>query len=300
MKIATTTGDFGAYSNSMAYTIDLMEQTPFRHLDSNLGTKPLKDNGFLENDWLEKVKKLREYAASKGMDFVQAHAPMGRPLVKDEAYEDFLFMTKRSVEVAHYLGSGNIVVHSGYRLGISKEQCFEENKKFYEEILKVAEPLGICILTENFNKMCVENMYWVDNVADELALIEYVDHPLLQACWDTGHGNMQDTTQYEAVTTLGEHLRALHVQDNLGNDDHHMAPFCGTLDLDSLMRGLQKVNYSGYFTFESGRMLLPKGTRKREFEDGVLEQAPLDIKLDAERLLYKIGEHVLRSYNCLG
>ena len=71
MKIATTTGDFGAYSNSMAYTIDLMEQTPFRHLDSNLGTKPLKVNGFLEDDWLEKVKKLREYAASKGMDFVQ-------------------------------------------------------------------------------------------------------------------------------------------------------------------------------------------------------------------------------------
>ena len=102
------------------------------------------------------------------------------------------------------------------------------------ELLPLAEECGICLLTENFNKMCVPDMYWVDSAQDERELIDYVDHPLLQGCWDTGHGNMQATSQREAVNLLGSRLRALHVQDNLGNEDHHFAPFFGTMDIDSL------------------------------------------------------------------
>ncbi len=76
-----------------------------------------------------------------------------------------------------------------------------------------------------------------------LQLIDFVARPLFHACWDTGHGNMQETTQYEALTILNEHVYALHVQDNLGNNDDHFAPFFGNMDIDSLMRGLKMINY---------------------------------------------------------
>lgn len=297
MKLATTTGDFGNYANTLEEIVEIMAQTSFRCIDCGLGAAVFDKNPELRQDnWLDAAKRLKECAEKHGMQFVQAHAPMGRPLVKDDKYEEFLFLTKRSMEIAAALGIPNIVVHSGYREGISKEQCFQENKLFYDELLHLAEEININVLTENFNKMCVPNMYWMDNAPDERELIDLVNHPLFHACWDTGHGNMQELSQYDALSILGEHVYALHVQDNLGNDDHHMAPFMGTLDADSLMRGLTKIGYKGYFTFEATRMIMSSQSRRQTVENGPKAKLPLSLKIKAENLLYEIGEFMIQDY----
>ena len=297
MKIATTTGDFGNYANTLEEIVAIMAKTSFRCIDCGLGVATFEKNPELRQDnWLDAVKRLKDTAEGYGMEFVQAHAPMGRPLVKDENYEEFMFLTKRSMEVAAALGIPNIVVHSGYRLGISKEQCFQENKLFYDELLQLAEKININVLTENFNKMSVPDMYWMDNAPDERELIDLVDHPLFHACWDTGHGNMQELSQRDALKTLGEHVYALHVQDNLKIDDHHMAPFMGTLDVDSLMTGLAEIGYKGCFTFEATRMIMPSQSRRQTIENGPKAKLPLELKIKAENLLYEIGEFMIRDY----
>jgi len=296
LKLATTTSDFGRYADSYAQILCLLEKTPFRYLDCGMSTAMLRKNpDLLGAGWQDAAKRLREQAESRGMAFVQAHAPMGRPLVKNADYEEFLFLTKRSVEIAHCLGAENIVVHSGYRPEISKQQCFAENKAFYELLFRVAEPLGIHILTENFDKMCDPTTYWVDNARDQRELIDYVNHPLFHGCWDTGHGNLQQTTQREGLRILGEHVYALHVQDNLGTADQHYAPYFGSMDLDSLMAGLEEIQYEGYFTFESGNLLLPETVRRQEIAGGSLAKPPVHLKLEAECLLYHIGEYILRT-----
>ena len=165
-------------------------------------------------------------------------------------------------------------------------------------ILAEAEKYGVYILVENFNKMHVENVYWIDNAPDLLALIKYVDHPLFRAVWDTGHANMQEMPQDEALRLLGDHVKALHVQDNNGKKDQHVAPFFGTLNVDSLMKGLKDVGYNGYFTFEANRFFLP-GSKRRPFEqDGRLIDAPLGLRIKGEKLLYEIGKTILSSYGC--
>lgn len=297
MKLATTTSDFEGYNLSIEQIVDIYAKTNFRHIDCGIEGDFIQNNpAFFQSGWEYETKKLLEYANKRGILFVQAHSPIGKPLLKDENYENFIFTTKRSIEISALLGIKNIVVHSGYLPNISKEECFEKNKKFYEELLILAEKYNVNILTENFNKMCINGTYWVDSAKDEKELVEYVNHPLFHACWDTGHGNLQETTQFEALNILGKDVYALHVQDNFGKQDQHLAPFCGCMDMDSLMRGLNNIGYKGYFTFESTNFFLPKSMRKEQFADGVLKSPSLEIKGLSENLLYEIGKYVLTSY----
>ena len=233
-----------------------------------------------------------------GLKFVQAHSPLGRPLVFDDEHEEFIRLTKQSITAAAYLGIPNIVVHSGYAKDMPKAETFKQNKLFYEDILKVAEKHGITVLTENFNKMFDEHYYWVDSAENLSELIEYIDHTLLKAGWDVGHGNLQELPQHEALKILGDKVRALHIQDNMGNDDHHTFPFTGTLNFDSIMHGLRDINYKGYFTFEADNMPASASRRRKFEEDTRCLQLPVEFRRKYESILYDIGRFILTKYNC--
>ena len=271
-------------------------QAGFHYLDYNFCTDYKKGNGVYAENWEEYLDDIRRQEDILGVRFVQAHAPMGTPLA--DASGDFVRATIRSIESCGMLGIDRLVVHSGYRKNITREQTFLENKVFFEKLFPVAEKYGVNILVENFNKMYIEDMYWIDNAADLRDFIDFADHPLLHACWDTGHGNMQEMPQDEALRILGHHVYALHVQDNYGDKDTHMAPFFGTLNLDSLMNGLKDIDFRGYFTFESGNIFLHPSKRRPFEADCRLLRAPLALRIQAEKLLYEIGKCTLEAYDC--
>lgn len=298
MKLATTTGDFSAYSRSQTDCIDWIHQAGFRYLDYNFGTDYADHSGSMTDEWQSYLAQVLEFARARGMQFVQAHSPMGSPIIKNDQYPAFIAATKRCIESCAVLGIPNLVVHSGYESGLTKEEAFDRNRDFFLDLLAVAERCGVNILVENFNKMYKPDVYWIDNAADLRALIDYVDHPLFHAVWDAGHGNMQDMPQDESLRILGHHVRALHIQDNYGDSDIHLAPFFGTLNLDSLMHGLQDINYQGYFTFESGNILLPASKRRPYETDTRLKRAPLDLRIKAEQFLYESGKCILNAYDC--
>lgn len=296
MKLATTTGDFRAYTDSQSEIIQHLHAAGFRYIDYSFSNDYYYKNGAYSADWSDYSIALKEQAAALGMQFVQAHAPMGRPIEKGN--RTFVEDTIRCIEVCHLLGIPNLVVHSGYEKFISVEECFARNKDFFLQLLTVAEQYNINILVENFNKMWDKDTYWVDNAADLLKMIEYIDHPLCHAVWDTGHGNLQEMPQHEELKLLGKHVMALHIQDNSGNNDEHLIPFQGTLNLDSVMHGLAEIGYNGYFTFESRSTFLPADRRREFAEDTRLSQIPLALRIQEEHLLYEIGKFILTSYNC--
>ena len=295
MKLATTTGDFSAYAATQEECIAHIAKTDFRYLDYNFGMDYNRKIGIYGADPKKHLESVLHTAEENGMRFVQAHSPMGKPLAEDNGA--FIEDTIKCVYACKTLGIPNLVVHSGYLPGLSVEETFALNKVFYRPLLSAAEECGVNILVENFNKMHVEGLYWIDNAPDLLALIEYVDHPLFHAVWDVGHANMQEMPQDEALRLLGKHVYALHVQDNLGNSDAHMAPFFGSTSLDAVMHGLLDIGYDGYFTFESGNIFLPTGKKRPYDADKRLLRAPLSLRLKAEQFLYEIGKCVLEAYD---
>ena len=224
MKLATTTGDFTSYGASQQESLRYIRQAGFKYADYNFGPDYSKRDGVYSADWQAHLADVKRTADELGVKFVQAHSPMGMPIARGDYHTQFVKDTQRCIESCAALGIDRLVVHSGYEMGISKEECFDRNKDFFMELLTFAEPYGVNILVENFNKMCIEGMYWVDNAPDLRAMIDYVDHPLFHAVWDAGHANMQEMPQDEALRILDSHVYALHVQDNLGDDDTHMAP----------------------------------------------------------------------------
>jgi len=294
MKLATTTADFGAYSTSQFEAMGHIRDAGFRYVDYNFGMDYRAKSGIYAENTKDYVKKIRAFTEEKGLTLIQAHAPMGTPLAPEN--EAFWEDTVKCIDFCGETGIPNLVVHSGYLPDISKEECFEKNRRFFCYLLKRAEAYGVNILVENFNRMTKKNVYWVDNAPELLELIQYVDHPLFHAVWDTGHGNLQEMPQDQALAILGSQVRALHVQDNMGVRDEHRAPLFGTMNLDSLMTGLKNIAYSGYFTFEATRFFLPP-KEKRAFDGGnLLSLPPLSLRLEGEKMLYKIGETILKAY----
>ena len=296
MKLATTTGDFGGYTNSQIQALRYVREAGFQYADYNFGMDYKHRNGVYSEHYEEYFARVDAAAAEIGVRLIQAHAPMGTPLNDPDG--SFLADTLRCVDACGAWGIPNLVVHSGYTHGLTVEQTFDANKAFFMPLLERAEQYGVNILVENFNKMSVPGLYWIDNATDLLGLIEYVNHPLFHAVWDAGHANLQEMPQDEELRLLGSHVRALHIQDNRGDHDAHLLPFLGTMSMDAVMHGLLDIGYEGYFTFEVGG-IFSTAEQKRPFaKDSRLAKAPLSLRLAADRYMYELGKCVLTEYGC--
>lgn len=293
MRLATTTLDFAKYTCCQTEALDHIRKAGFRYADYSFGKDYDHRSGIYSGDdgYFDRVAQA---ADDLGIRLIQAHAPMGKPL--DDPDGQFLADTLRCVEACGKWGIPNLVVHSGYLPDLSKEDTFLRNKAFFLPLLEAAEPYGIHILVENFNKMYKPNVYWIDNAADLLTMIEIVDHPLFHGVWDTGHANLQPMPQHEELRLLGSHVKALHIQDNLGIKDQHLLPFHGTTDMDSVMQGLQDIGYEGFFTFEVGKFFDSGIPRRADAANRRLPAPDIALQDAAERYLYELGRTILESY----
>ena len=298
MKLATTTGDFSGYTSSQAEALRYIREAGFGYADYNFGTDYRNRTGVYGAQYEAYFEEIARAADALGIRLVQAHSPMGAPIAADNAA--FIQDTLRCVDACGAWGIPNLVVHSGYLPNLSREQTFLRNREFFLPLLEAAEPWGVNILVENFNKMYKPDVYWIDNATDLRRMIDMVDHPLFHAVWDAGHANMQDTPQDEELALLGSHVRALHIQDNCGGkeEDSHLLPFLGTMSMDAVMHGLQKIDYKGYFTFEVAGIFTPADKKRPYPADTRLAAAPLALKRAAERFLYETGRCILESYGC--
>ena len=299
MKIATTTGDFGFFCRNDEERIYELHRAGFRYIDLSMYSLS-PDSVYMNEGWEEEAQKIKKVANELGMTFVQAHSPGGNPLSSDEAHVDFLLKsTIRSIEICANLGIKNTVVHNGRKEGITKEEWFKLNKEFYNKLLPTAEKYGVNVLCENSTSVNIEGYYYANSGKDMREFIEYVNHPNFHVCWDTGHANCEGS-QYEEIMALGEHLYAIHYNDNHGKADEHILPYFGTLNHDEVINALLDVGYKGYFTLECDSSLRqPKcwlGDRRAFERDKRALVPPYFMQQDIEKLLYKTAKYLLEQY----
>ena len=297
MKLATMTSDFRLYTKKDEEKLTELYDAGFRCIDLSLYSEEIKV--YMGDDWKERLKRLKAHADSLGMEFVQAHSPGGNPLKKDERWENLVNSTIRSIEVCGELGIKNTVVHFGYDKGVSKDESFEKNCEFFRLLLPTAERCGVNVLAENSTKANMGERYYPNSAKDLLEFLDFVDHPMLHVCWDTGHANCEGA-QYDEIMTLGDELYAIHYNDNHGKKDEHLIPYFGTLNHDEVINALIDSGYKGYFTFECGSSLITPqywlGGR-REFDRDTRTLHPeLFMQRQLEKLLYDTGKHLLSTY----
>jgi len=80
-------------------------------------------------------------------------------------------------------------------------------------------------------------------------------------CLDTGHSLMLGKDMRNFIHTIGPRLKALHLNDNDGNDDLHTLPYTGKLDWERTANALRDVGYRNTVNFELGLGQFPAQTR---------------------------------------
>ena len=300
MKIASTTGDFKTLpKDDHLERVRHVAKAGFKYIDLSFYDIDKKNSPFMLDSYKEYVDNLKSLANRLGIKYVQAHLPNCNPLDK-ENFDEYCKCTIRTIEVCGLLGIENAVIHTGWMDGITKEQYFEMNLEALKPLFPVMEEYNVNVLIENSTKSNMGEKYYFLTGADMKEFIEYVNHPLLHACWDLGHANIEGH-QYEDIMVLGDDLRAIHVHDNNGKGDQHVALFTGTLNIDEVITALIDSGYKGYFTFEADCAVSFGQTwhlNRRIFEKNTrLFNPTTDMYDAAEKFLFEMGKACLTAYN---
>lgn len=155
-----------------------------------------------------------------------------------------------SLEVAAELGAQKVVLHPSIVFGMGsfvmdtvKDYFFE----FLEEMVAAANGLKLTI--------CIENMMPRNLLGVEPADFEEIFkmYPTLQMTLDTGHANINapaGSRLLELVERFGNRLGHIHISDNLGKRDDHLAVGQGTVDFSTLISRLVELGYDDTITLE--------------------------------------------------
>lgn len=299
MKIATTIGEVYSCVKTPAEAVRCYYGSGFKYLDYSFYSIHKRENSpyLLDSDslWKAEVDAAGSAAEEGGLKFVQAHLPGYNP-AQPVDHELAMRTIHRSIEACGMLKIPNAVIHTSYcdehLYPADKAAYFEYNREFLLPLLETAEKYNVTICIENSSNGNMGKRYFPRTAEDMNELADFIDHPLLKCCWDTGHALMErHFDQYDDIVTLNDNLRAVHVHDNNTTYDLHLAPYCGYLEVDRLVQGLLDINYKGYFTFEADSFL---GKRNGGGASALL---PVEIRRDGLALLYKIGKFILESNN---
>ena len=311
MKLVSSTGDFKFYVDSISDAIKAFKDTSFKYI--NLEQTSMVQELFTNDGYKKLAEEWGNAASDIGVKFVVSHAPcLHNPILEalvdrqNETYCRNILAIKNSIKVCKLLGIKRHVVHACASRGLDKNVFCKYNEMFYGDLLPTAEECGVMLMTENWDS----EEYNFSTGKDLADFIDCIDHPLLAACWDTAHGNIDPKAraigQYENIKTLGKRLKGLHISDNFGDCHHHSWPFAGIINFDSILQGLSDVNYDGYFTFEASYTLLHQNNmpyqRKAWEHDGKevtkLLSPSIELKKKAVELLYETGKYILEQYDC--
>lgn len=207
------------------------------------------------DDWKYEAEQIALAIQETGIEVAQCHLPFRGKRINCHTPEDLAYyyeMFYRAIDVASFLNVPWGVIHPDTLKGsgLSDEECCKLNHENNDKYIEYALNRGLNIAYENMTLgKCAGYCTYVDQL---IHLIDSYKDDRIGACLDTGHANMVYKDQYEPIIKLGHRLHCTHINDNLGTDDLHLAPFSGTVKWESVIRALREINYPGVLNLEIG------------------------------------------------
>ena len=252
LKTGITNTSYGLYSAERAiekiseHGYDCIDYQGFVNVETDFFNLPL-------SEFEEELKKQRAFIENLGLTVSQAHAPWRHP-VQDATPEGRAFWTeamKKSIFGTHVLGCHRFVVHPlmpYYDTAEGAEEVWALNEAFVAELADYAAQYGVTV--------CVENLpfpkYPLTTVEQVCTLVDKVNRSNLKVCLDVGHAAIfYGADVGAAVRYIGNRLEAVHVHDNMGEQDEHLIPGDGIVDFDGFCAALKEIGFSGVISLET-------------------------------------------------
>lgn len=236
------------YHETPESAVEILISAGFRHAElSDEHAKVL----LARPDAMAKAAEFAAFASSKGMKFTQGHLSLSADISDPDEIrrQATVGQLKRELSLFRILGITAAVLHCGGRAaaeqGIRQDMIDKIRTASLHELCAHISGTGIKIALENIPST-------QPFAADLIRVIEAAGSPdELGICFDTGHLNMVAGDPEEFISTAKDKLIALHIADNLGQNDDHMLP-CGkgTVAWAKVIGKLKAIGYNGIFNYE--------------------------------------------------
>ncbi len=259
----------------------------------------ISDSPIASDSYKDYIAHLKAVADENGIVCNQAHAPFPTQLNGNGEYNEKTYdLIIRSIECASILGADVIVVHPiknsssshvkeyTYEPFESKQQLYDENIKFFRNLIPYCEKFGIKIAVENMwerHPLHRETLLptFLGYAEEHIKFIRDVNSSHIVGCLDIGHSLICGEKPHQAIHRLGkDHLKALHVHDNSGYEDLHTLPYLAKADWSEITKALADIEYTGDFTFEA---------------EGFFERFPDDFIPEALSFMNKVGRYLINK-----
>lgn len=162
---------------------------------------------------------------------------------------------KWTIDMADALGASIIggPIHSAFAHFSGAPPTSDEKKWSVEMLQKAgdyAAQADITLCPEALNRF---ECYLINTMADLKDLLGKIDHPNVQAMYDTHHANIEEKSQQSAIETISQYLRHVHVSEN-----DRGTPGKGAINWKEVFSALKNCNYSGWITIESFSTIIPE------------------------------------------
>lgn len=259
MKKSLAIDDRFFYRDDCLY-LSMLKEAGFDAVDYSIGWGTL-----LKEGCEDKIEKVRRKIDDTGIEFYQIHLPCYNiflhPDQTDEKTEKDIH---RAIEVAAMLGTKWAVVHSMGTVDGEHptEWVIEKNVENFKRYLETAQRCGVGIALENIPHFgdCPQFEFITAKVENHLEIIERIDSPDFQACWDFGHQhlNISDGDRVGTLKKIAKYVRVMHGASNYGNMDWHLAPCFGNVCWSEVLRPILDAGYDGTFNLELNLSTVPE------------------------------------------
>lgn len=199
----------------------------------------LNESGLFENcvDWYKNSGR----ATSLHGNFIDINPGSGDALFRELSHR----RCRESCAVAKSVGAANVVFHSScfpFLRGGYMEGWAALSAELYEEL---ANEYDLNIFVENSPDI---------DPGPLVNLMEIVRDKRIGVCLDIGHANYSGTPVREWFAALKDHIGYLHLSDNNGRYDDHLALSDGTVDWEETDRLWRSLNRNTPMTLEVGNI----------------------------------------------
>lgn len=266
LKIGTTCQDF-IDAFGLEEGLKRVKACGFDCVDFSLMQNQDNENCLMMQDketLISYCKRVKTAVREASLTIFQTHAPYY--LYNDpEEYLDEKFCLRyiNSIKATAWLGAKYVVMHpvlvregqeSHYTDGDSFQKAIAYNEKFFSYLKPYALQYGVTIAIEN---VCGTNSLRYRGIPGAFTTAEKF-HVLLDklgdgfcVCLDTGHAYYSAESPAHFARKLGDKLQVLHVHDNDGRLDLHIAPTFGDIDWADFIKALDEISYGGAFSLET-------------------------------------------------
>lgn len=165
------------------------------------------------------------------------------PKIREKSKEKLRWVLDRAADLNSQVLCGPF--HSAFATFASREPLEEEynwSAEVLHEVGDYAQKLGILLTPEALNRF---ECYLCNTMEQLDYLLEKVNHPNVQAMFDTHHANMEEKKLGAAIELIAPRLGHFHISEN-----DRGTPGSGHVNFDETFATLKKVGYSGWLTIE--------------------------------------------------